>query len=221
MMPWGRCSIAFCCAYVATMWNTKICSTYSLPGWKLDAKTNGQQTSISVEDVRSLQGLLQDVDFSDVRSDYVELIHRLRACRDHGLRPPRGEAAKDAGSQRLAVREAESQSHRYVGAAVHLGYRRTTGRADDDCWRCPGKSGRRREINRPPQIAWDRCTRIQSDWRGTSSRSLRNWRAMNCRRPNDHLYGTNSVCWPPGLSGCRKSSNAHSWRVESTRCWGG
>ncbi len=47
-------------------------------GWKLDVETNGDPAMISVSDVRRLHSLIRDVDFSDVRIDYVELIHRLR-----------------------------------------------------------------------------------------------------------------------------------------------
>ncbi len=47
-------------------------------GWKLDIEADGEQSTISVGDVRRLHNLLRDVDFSDVRSDYVEMIHRLR-----------------------------------------------------------------------------------------------------------------------------------------------
>ena len=47
-------------------------------GWKLAIKSDEELSTISVEDVRQLHGLLREVDFSEVRSDYVELIHRLR-----------------------------------------------------------------------------------------------------------------------------------------------
>lgn len=53
-------------------------SNVLVAGWELDARQNGSQASISVDDVRTLQHLLREVDFTDVRPDYVELIHRLR-----------------------------------------------------------------------------------------------------------------------------------------------
>jgi len=47
-------------------------------GWKRDIQANGQVSTISVDDIRTLQNLLSEVDFSVARSDYVQLIKRLR-----------------------------------------------------------------------------------------------------------------------------------------------
>ena len=47
-------------------------------GWKLDIEQDDELSTISVDDVRRLHSLLRVVDFSDMRSDYVELIYRLR-----------------------------------------------------------------------------------------------------------------------------------------------
>lgn len=47
-------------------------------GWQRDVVQDGQSTPFHVEEVRALHGLLRQVDFSQVRADYVELIHRLR-----------------------------------------------------------------------------------------------------------------------------------------------
>jgi len=53
-------------------------SNVLVAGWKLDVEKNEQHSTIGVDDVRRLHGLLRHVDFSAVRTDYVELIHRLR-----------------------------------------------------------------------------------------------------------------------------------------------
>lgn len=47
-------------------------------GWKLDIAADDQRSTITVDEVAQLHSLLRDVDFSDVRSDYVNVIHRLR-----------------------------------------------------------------------------------------------------------------------------------------------
>lgn len=47
-------------------------------GWKLDVDRPERTAGMSVEDARSLHGLLARVDLSDVRSAYAELVHRLR-----------------------------------------------------------------------------------------------------------------------------------------------
>ncbi len=47
-------------------------------GWKLDVEREAEQTMVSVDDVRNLQSLLGAVDLSEIRTDYTELIHRLR-----------------------------------------------------------------------------------------------------------------------------------------------
>jgi MoxR-like ATPase len=47
-------------------------------GWKLDMNQTQRPATISVDDVRGLQRLLPQADFSAVRSHYVELVHRLR-----------------------------------------------------------------------------------------------------------------------------------------------
>lgn len=47
-------------------------------GWRLEQQ-NGQETSgMSVEEIRELQQMVQQVDVDSVRPTYVELIHRLR-----------------------------------------------------------------------------------------------------------------------------------------------
>ncbi|MCC9607994.1 AAA family ATPase [Blastopirellula sp. JC732] len=47
-------------------------------GWKLDQSRDRIATGITVEDVQQLSSLLTAADLSEVRSDYVELVHRLR-----------------------------------------------------------------------------------------------------------------------------------------------
>ncbi|MCR9119097.1 MAG: AAA family ATPase [bacterium] len=47
-------------------------------GWKLDITASEKRPTISVDDVNQLHGLLRSVDFTNIRSDYVEVIHRLR-----------------------------------------------------------------------------------------------------------------------------------------------
>lgn len=46
--------------------------------WQLDFGPEDDGATVSVEGVRRLHGLLRQVDVAAVRSDYVELIHRLR-----------------------------------------------------------------------------------------------------------------------------------------------
>ncbi len=46
--------------------------------WKLDFECRENGATMSVEGVRQLHGLLQHVDVTAVRADYVELVHRLR-----------------------------------------------------------------------------------------------------------------------------------------------
>ena len=47
-------------------------------GWKLDMHTGGQQVGMTVDDVRRLTTLMRDVDLHPVRSNYVQLVQRLR-----------------------------------------------------------------------------------------------------------------------------------------------
>jgi MoxR-like ATPase len=47
-------------------------------GWKLDIERQPRIPAMTVEDVLKLQSLLRQADFSQVRSVYLELIHRLR-----------------------------------------------------------------------------------------------------------------------------------------------
>lgn len=47
-------------------------------GWKLDLERENRQPAIHIEDVRQLHSLLRHMDFSAVRAEYVDLVHRLR-----------------------------------------------------------------------------------------------------------------------------------------------
>lgn len=47
-------------------------------GWRLDLDRHGRQPAISVDDVRAIAALLRVCDLAAIRSDYVQLIHRLR-----------------------------------------------------------------------------------------------------------------------------------------------
>ncbi len=47
-------------------------------GWRLDMGGVDHGAKVSIEDVRKLHGLLSAADLSEVRSAYVELVHRLR-----------------------------------------------------------------------------------------------------------------------------------------------
>ncbi len=47
-------------------------------GWEMDRDKQGQRSGISVDDVRRLHNLMYEADFSAVRADYVQLVHRLR-----------------------------------------------------------------------------------------------------------------------------------------------
>ncbi len=47
-------------------------------GWKMDVKREQTQGTMSIEEIRSLQNSLVQADFSQVQSDYVALIHRMR-----------------------------------------------------------------------------------------------------------------------------------------------
>ncbi len=49
-----------------------------IAGWQMDRDADSRQSAISVDDVRGLHGLMYEADFSAVRSDYVQLVHRLR-----------------------------------------------------------------------------------------------------------------------------------------------
>ncbi len=53
-------------------------SNVLVAGWQRDNEKNGQPSTISIEDVRTLQALLREVDLSEARVAYVELVHRLR-----------------------------------------------------------------------------------------------------------------------------------------------
>ena len=47
-------------------------------GWKMDVKREQTQGTMSIDEIRSLQNSLVQADFSQVQSDYVALIHRMR-----------------------------------------------------------------------------------------------------------------------------------------------
>lgn len=47
-------------------------------GWKMDVKREQTQGTMSIDEIRSLQNTLAQADFSQVQSDYVALIHRMR-----------------------------------------------------------------------------------------------------------------------------------------------
>ena len=47
-------------------------------GWKMDVKRELTQGTMSIDEIRSLQNSLAQADFSQVQSDYVALIHRMR-----------------------------------------------------------------------------------------------------------------------------------------------
>ncbi|MFG0240742.1 MAG: AAA family ATPase, partial [Gimesia chilikensis] len=47
-------------------------------GWKMDVKREQTQGTMSIDEIRSLQNNLAQADFSQVQSDYVALIHRMR-----------------------------------------------------------------------------------------------------------------------------------------------
>lgn len=47
-------------------------------GWKLDVESAEQTPAMTVDDILRLQSLLPHADFSDVRSVYLDLVHRLR-----------------------------------------------------------------------------------------------------------------------------------------------
>ncbi|QDU01883.1 ATPase RavA [Gimesia chilikensis] len=47
-------------------------------GWKMDVKREQTQGTMSIDEIRSLQNSLAQADFSQVQSDYVALIHRMR-----------------------------------------------------------------------------------------------------------------------------------------------
>jgi MoxR-like ATPase len=47
-------------------------------GWRLELAAGAAESTVSVSDIQALHGLLTRVDFSALRPDYVELVHRLR-----------------------------------------------------------------------------------------------------------------------------------------------
>ncbi|QDT41684.1 ATPase RavA [Gimesia alba] len=47
-------------------------------GWKLDADKQAPLETMSIDDIRMMQLILDKADFSTVQSDYVALIHRMR-----------------------------------------------------------------------------------------------------------------------------------------------
>lgn len=47
-------------------------------GWKMDVKREQTQGTMSIDEIRSLQNSLAQANFSQVQSDYVALIHRMR-----------------------------------------------------------------------------------------------------------------------------------------------
>jgi MoxR-like ATPase len=47
-------------------------------GWKLERKENGERPKISTEDLFQLQSMIASVDLQDVRTEYIELIQKLR-----------------------------------------------------------------------------------------------------------------------------------------------
>ncbi|MEQ8851970.1 AAA family ATPase [Gimesia sp.] len=49
-----------------------------MAGWKMDVIREQTQGTISIDEIRSLQYSLAQADFSQVQSDYVALIHRMR-----------------------------------------------------------------------------------------------------------------------------------------------
>jgi len=47
-------------------------------GWKLELSRSQEHARFSIDDVRTLHGMLAQVDFTGVQSAYVDLVHRLR-----------------------------------------------------------------------------------------------------------------------------------------------
>ena len=47
-------------------------------GWKMDVKREQTHSTMSIDEIRSLQNSLAQANFSQVQSDYVALIHRMR-----------------------------------------------------------------------------------------------------------------------------------------------
>ena len=47
-------------------------------GWKLEKKESGERPQISTEDLFKLQPMIASVDLQDIRSEYIELIQKLR-----------------------------------------------------------------------------------------------------------------------------------------------
>jgi MoxR-like ATPase len=88
-------------------------------GWKLDLDRNGRTPTVTVDEVRTLQGLLRAVELAGVRTPYVELVHRLRhagiALSDRrAVKVQRLMAASALLCGRLAVNQTDLWVLRYI-----------------------------------------------------------------------------------------------------------
>lgn len=53
-------------------------SSVLVAGWKLDTRKKPMPPAITVDEIRQLQGMIDDVELDHIRKPYVEMVHRLR-----------------------------------------------------------------------------------------------------------------------------------------------
>lgn len=135
-------------------------------GWELELQAGQQRSAVSVSDIESLHGLLPRVDFSTLRTDYVELVHRLRragiAVSDRrAVKLQRLLAASALLCGRLIADRTDLWVLRYVWdteeqqqvLASHV--QEAVSRADDQQWRTAHPRARGDERPDPERIADD------------------------------------------------------------------
>ena len=47
-------------------------------GWQLDRQRHHREATVTIDDIRSFSQLLHEVDLAEIRTQYVQLVHRLR-----------------------------------------------------------------------------------------------------------------------------------------------
>ena len=153
-------------------------------GWKLDIERQQAIPAVSVDDVLQMQSLLPQVDFSQVHAAYLELVHRLRHA---GISISDRRAVKLQRLQaaaRPALRTICGFADRFVGLAVHLGYRRAAG------------SDRNHRAGRG-EPAFERCRRPASPAQGNevpnAEELARDLERLNARIDGGDLSPTNRV----------------------------
>ncbi len=92
-------------------------------GWLLEQKKTGELPGIETEEVRQLQSFITAVDMQAIRPVYIDLIEKLRNAGVQVSDRQCGEVATAYCCKRFIVQAYKSISQRYVGIALHLGYR--------------------------------------------------------------------------------------------------